>query len=108
MTLSPSSDEDVVIHSPSSGAATPTRHTRTPDVPEKPESRSQSRTRTQTRNRSSSPIVTQDASSNEKVANNPSLDLLDRINDMFRLLDLVTEQGSNGLGQLLLTLLFLL
>jgi hypothetical protein len=51
--------------------------------------------------RSPSPIVTQDASSN-------SLDLLDRIKRMFRLLDLVTEQGSNGRGRLLLTLLFLL
>jgi hypothetical protein len=77
------------MHSPSSGAAIPTRHT-------------------QSRNPSSSPIVTQDASSNGKVANKPSLDLLNRIKRMFRLLDLVTEQGSNGRGQLFLTLLLLL
>lgn len=36
----------------------------------------------------------------EAVASEPSLDLLDRIPGMFRLLDLVTEQGSNGLGSL--------
>jgi hypothetical protein len=97
------------MHSPSSGAITPTRQTRAPDVPERPESRSQSHTRNQIRDPISSPIdATRDAPLNAKVATKPSLDLLDRINGMFRLLDLVTEQGSNGLGQLLLTLLFLL
>ena len=35
----------------------------------------------------------------EKVVSKPSLDLLDRIPGLHRLLDLVTEQGSNGLGQ---------
>jgi hypothetical protein len=104
MTLDPSSDEDVVMYSPNTGAATPTRHTRTLDVTKMPDSRSQSRAR----NPIPSPIVTQDASSNEKVTNKAPLDLLDRIKGMFRLLDLVTEQGSNGLGQLLTILLFLL
>jgi hypothetical protein len=102
MTLVSSPDEDVVMHSPSSGAATPTRNTRTLDRPEKPESRSQSRIRTQTSNPSPSPIVIQDPPSNDKVSAKPQLDLLDRINGMFRLLDLVSEQGSNGLGWLLI------
>jgi hypothetical protein len=42
----------------------------------------------------------------EKPAKKLSLDLLDRIKGMYRLLDLINEQGSGGAGELLFPALF--
>lgn len=90
-----SSDEDVEMHSAASHVELSTTPTN-PLVPldtyiNQPEGGNISRIPT--------PVIVNDVDMEEKVATEPSLDLLDRIPGMFRLLDLVAEQGSNGIGQ---------
>jgi hypothetical protein len=90
-----SSDEDVEMHSAASHAessATPTSRTVPLDTDiNQPGGSNISRIPT--------PVIVNDVDMEEKVATEPSFDLLDRIPGMFRLLDLVAEQGSNGIGQ---------
>jgi hypothetical protein len=91
----PSSDEEVEMYSAAShveSPAAPTSRTIPLDTYiNQPEGDNISRIPT--------PVTVNDVDIEEKVATEPSLDLLDRIPGMFRLLDLVAEQGSNGIGQ---------
>jgi hypothetical protein len=95
-----SSDEDVEMHSAAShveSSATPTN----PAVPLDTNDTYLNQPEGSNISRIPSPAIVNDVDMEEKVATEPSLDLLDRIPGMFRLLDLVTEQGSNGIGQFL-------
>lgn len=87
-----SSDGDTEMHSASQmlSSIVPNQEPGNPQVP--PSS-------TVPPTRGVSPMVVDHAPDNEPVVSRPSLDLLDRISGMFRFLDLVTEQGSNGLGR---------